>query len=56
MGSGTTGVACMKAGRKFIGVEKEEKYFDVAMRRIEAAAKKIKFVDVPKNLTLGWNL
>ena len=37
MGSGTTGVACAKLGRAFIGVEREEKYFDIACRRIEAA-------------------
>jgi DNA modification methylase len=37
MGSGTTGVACVKLGRKFIGVEIEPKYFDIACRRIEAA-------------------
>ena len=37
MGSGTTGVACAKLGRKFIGVEIEEKYFAIACRRIEDA-------------------
>lgn len=37
MGSGTTGVACAKLGRKFIGVEIERRYFDIACRRIEAA-------------------
>ena len=37
MGSGTTGVACVKLGRKFIGIEIEPKYFDIACRRIEAA-------------------
>lgn len=37
MGSGTTGVACAKMGRKFIGIEIEPKYFDIACRRIEAA-------------------
>ncbi len=37
MGSGTTGVACLRAGRKFIGVELEQKYFDIAKRRIEEA-------------------
>jgi DNA modification methylase len=37
MGSGTTGVACVKLGRKFIGIEIEERYFDIACRRIEAA-------------------
>jgi len=37
MGSGTTGVACAKLGRKFIGIEVEEKYFSIACRRIEEA-------------------
>ena len=37
MGSGTTGVACMNLGRKFIGVEIEPKYFDIACERIENA-------------------
>lgn len=37
MGSGTTGVACMNLGRKFIGIEIESKYFDIACRRIEDA-------------------
>jgi len=37
MGSGTTGVACMNLGRKFIGIEIEPKYFDIAARRIEDA-------------------
>jgi DNA modification methylase len=39
MGSGTTGVACVKLGRKFIGIERERKYFDIACRRIEEAYK-----------------
>jgi DNA modification methylase len=39
MGSGTTGVACAKLGRKFIGIEIEPKYFDIACRRIEAATR-----------------
>lgn len=37
MGSGTTGVAAVQMGRRFIGVEIERKYFDVAVGRIEAA-------------------
>lgn len=37
MGSGTTGVACVKLGRKFIGIELGEKYFDIACKRIEEA-------------------
>lgn len=39
MGSGTTGVAAVKAGRKFTGIELEPTYFDLACRRIEAALK-----------------
>jgi site-specific DNA-methyltransferase (adenine-specific) len=39
MGSGTTGVACVKLGRKFIGIEIEPKYFDIACKRIEAATR-----------------
>jgi len=37
MGSGSTGVACAKMGRTFIGIEKEQKYFDIACKRIEQA-------------------
>ena len=37
MGSGTTGVACVNLGRKFIGVEIDPDYFDIACRRIEEA-------------------
>jgi site-specific DNA-methyltransferase (adenine-specific) len=39
MGSGTTGVACIRQGRKFIGVEITEHYFDVACRRLENETK-----------------
>lgn len=35
MGSGTTGIACIQEGRKFIGIEKDENYFNVAVERIE---------------------
>lgn len=35
MGSGSTGVACIGTNRKFIGIEKDEKYFDVSKKRIE---------------------
>jgi hypothetical protein len=39
MGSGTTGVAAVQLGRKFIGIEREPRYFDLACSRIEAAYK-----------------
>ena len=49
MGSGTTGVAAVKMGRKFIGIEIEPKYFDVACRRISDALKQPDmFVAPPK--------
>ena len=34
MGSGTTGVACMNTNRKFIGIERDGKYFDISVKRI----------------------
>jgi len=37
MGSGTTGVACVQLGRKFTGIERERKYFDIACERISRA-------------------
>jgi site-specific DNA-methyltransferase (adenine-specific)/modification methylase len=37
MGSGTTGVAAVQMGRKFTGIEREAKYFDIACQRIEQA-------------------
>lgn len=37
MGSGSTGVAALQLGRKFIGIERDERYFDIACQRIERA-------------------
>ncbi len=49
MGSGTTGVACVKLGRRFVGIEIEPKYFDIACRRIEAAYRQPDlFIEPPK--------
>lgn len=39
MGSGSTGVACLETGRSFIGIEKDEHYFNVAKERIEMKQK-----------------
>lgn len=39
MGSGTTGIAASVLGRKFIGIEIEPKYFDIACKRIDAVAR-----------------
>ena len=49
MGSGTTGVACAKLGRRFIGIEIEPRYFTIACKRIEQAyAQPDFFVEKPK--------
>lgn len=40
MGSGSTGVACVETERSFIGIEKDDEYFEIAKKRIEDAQKK----------------
>jgi site-specific DNA-methyltransferase (adenine-specific) len=48
MGSGTTGVACVRLGRPFIGIEIDERYFDIACRRIaDEASRPRMFVERP---------
>lgn len=47
MGSGTTGIGCIKADRKFIGIEIEQTYFDAACRRIEAAYRQPRLFEEP---------
>ena len=37
MGSGTTGVACKNLGRKFVGIEMDAEYFEIAVNRIDNA-------------------
>jgi len=44
MGSGTTGVACVELGRRFIGIEKEPKYFEIAVQRIKEELQKPKLI------------
>lgn len=41
MGSGSTGVACVNTGRKFIGIELDKKYYDISVERIKKAQTKI---------------
>ena len=43
MGSGSTGIACLNTNRRFIGIEKDEKYFNIAKNRIEEAFNKASF-------------
>ena len=50
MGSGTTGVACVKAGKNFTGIERERKYFDIACRRIEQAVAQPRLIPDEKPL------
>ena len=45
MGSGTTGVACINTNRNFIGIELDEKYFNIAKERIEKAQNKLEDLD-----------
>ena len=45
-GSGTTGVACLRLGRRFIGIEKDAKYAAVAQERMEAESKGLTLRDV----------
>jgi site-specific DNA-methyltransferase (adenine-specific) len=44
MGSGSTGVAAVQMGRSFIGIEREQRYFDVACKRIEGAQRQGDFL------------
>ena len=45
MGSGTTGVAAVQMGRRFIGIEREPEYFDIACARLEAAQRQASLFD-----------
>jgi site-specific DNA-methyltransferase (adenine-specific) len=48
MGTGTTGVACAKLGRRFIGIEIDPQYFELACKRIEAVYRQPSFFDDPR--------
>jgi len=56
MGSGTTGVACARMGRKFIGIEIEERYFDIACKRVEDAQRQSDMFVVPTKPMQQQNL
>ena len=55
MGSGSTGVACSKAGLTFVGIERDAEYFDIACRRISEAYKQPRLFaePLPKPTQLG---
>jgi site-specific DNA-methyltransferase (adenine-specific) len=44
-GSGTTGVACLRLGRRFVGWEKDERYFRVAVKRLTAAREQLRLFE-----------
>jgi site-specific DNA-methyltransferase (adenine-specific) len=48
MGSGTTGVASLKLGRAFVGIEMDPAHFEAACRRIEEAWKQPRLFEEPK--------
>jgi DNA modification methylase len=50
MGSGTTGVACLRTGRRFIGIEIEPRYFDIAVKRIEAELNRHPLLEPKQNV------
>lgn len=58
MGSGTTGIACVRSGRKFIGIEKDPVWFDVACERISDAISRpdLFSVETPKMKQAGLQL
>ena len=60
MGSGTTGVAAVQMGRKFIGIEREPKYFDMTCKRIEEAQRQGDMFtpqpETPKPVQEGFDL
>jgi len=49
MGSGTTAIACKQVGRNFIGIEKEEKYVEIAKKRIEEHSQQSTLIPLAKN-------
>ena len=56
MGSGTTGVAALQLGRRFVGMERDPKWFDLACRRIEQAYRQPRLFEEPKPKAEQLNL
>lgn len=53
-GSGTTGVACIELGRRFIGFEKKPEHYEIALRRLESATRQERLAFTPmKQLSLS---
>jgi len=48
MGSGTTGVACVRLGRRFIGIEIDPGYFETAKKRIKDELRRVAFLEPKK--------
>jgi len=48
MGSGTTGVACVRTGRRFVGIEIERKYWEIAVRRVKAELERFPLFEAAK--------
>lgn len=55
MGSGTTGIAAIQCGRNFIGIEKDENYYNLAVERIEKAEYKVKTRTTLDSFLVGCN-
>ena len=49
MGSGTTAIACLNTNRNFIGIELDDKYFEIAKERIESHQKQISLFNYLNN-------
>jgi site-specific DNA-methyltransferase (adenine-specific) len=56
MGSGTTGVACVRRGRRFVGIEIDEGYFEIACRRIEAETRQPRLFAEPAPVAVQGGL
>jgi DNA modification methylase len=48
IGSGTTAIACYRTGRKFIGIEKEKKYFDIAVERYRREHRQLRLTEMKR--------